>query len=163
MLISSLFSLYIIRNILKVEVTSSLFAERPVICDHYTYTLSREPLILQVEALKLFYRYVKILIGKILTMKLWFVKVIKIFPRQTFAPYGNDTGAYFITTCQELCFKRWHLPLLFVTGYWITDPNVTLGLFHFIAQLIATFIHSSIALPGLADWSTFLEQVLLTM
>ena len=35
----------------------------------------------------------------------------------------------------------------FVTGFWRTDQNVTLGLFHFIAQLIAILIlpmHSGI-------------------
>ena len=52
-----------------------------------------------------------------------------------------------------------------VTGYWKTDQNVKLDLFHFLAQLIATYIHylSPVALTDLADWSAFLELVLLTM
>ena len=52
-----------------------------------------------------------------------------------------------------------------VTGYWKTDQNVTLGLFHLLAQLIDILIHypSTVALTGLADWSVFLELVLLTM
>ena len=54
---------------------------------------------------------------------------------------------------------------IFVTGFWKTDQNVTLGLFYFIVQLIVTLIHypCTVALTGLADWSAFLRQVLQTM
>ena len=57
--------------------------------------------------------------------------------------------------CKSLC----------VTGFWKTNRNVALGLLHFITQPIATLIHYSctVALPGLADWSAFLERVLPTM
>ena len=43
---------------------------------------------------------------------------------------------------------------VYITGFWKTDQNVTFGLFHFIC---------TVALPGLVDWSAFLEQILLTM
>ena len=53
----------------------------------------------------------------------------------------------------------------FVTGFWKTDQIVTLGQFHFIGAAngytCALHIHSAI-IPGLVDWSAFVEQVLLT-
>ena len=54
---------------------------------------------------------------------------------------------------------------VFVTGFWKTDRIVTLGLFHFMAQLMATLIHYTFTLPlsGLVDWSAFLEQLLPTL
>ena len=50
-----------------------------------------------------------------------------------------------------------------MTGYWKTDQNDKLGLFHFIGPLIATLIHCpcTVALTSIADWSAFLELVLL--
>ena len=53
----------------------------------------------------------------------------------------------------------------YVTGFWKTDQIVTLGLFHLIGPVIATLIHYpfTVALPGLTDWSAFLEPVFLTM
>ena len=58
-----------------------------------------------------------------------------------------------------------HLNTHLVAGYWKTNQNVTLGLFNFMAQLIATLIHypCTVTLTTLADWSAFLELVLLTM
>ena len=50
-----------------------------------------------------------------------------------------------------------------MTGFWRTDRNVSLYLFHLLTQLIiiATLIHylCTVALTGLAGWSTFLEQI----
>ena len=53
----------------------------------------------------------------------------------------------------------------YVTGYWKTDRIVTLGLFHLLAQLMATLVHYTytVQLPGLVDWSAFLERVLPTL
>ena len=48
---------------------------------------------------------------------------------------------------------------LYVTGFWKTDQIITLGLFHFLAQLMATLVHYTYTVPspGLVDWSAFLE------
>ena len=51
---------------------------------------------------------------------------------------------------------------------WIleTDQIVTVGLFHFIGPAngyIRTLHIYTVPLPGLTDWSAFLEQVLPTM
>ena len=48
---------------------------------------------------------------------------------------------------------------LYVTGFWKTDQIVTLGLFNFLAQLMATLVHYTYTVPspGLVDWSAFLE------
>ena len=57
------------------------------------------------------------------------------------------------------------LPLImknaYVTGFWKTDQDVTLGLFHFIgpAKQLHSYIHYPWALLILVDWSAFLEQV----
>ena len=53
-------------------------------------------------------------------------------------------------------------------GFWNTDQIVKLGLFHIVsAQLRGSYTliyyPFTVALPGLADWSAFLEQVLLTL
>ena len=53
-----------------------------------------------------------------------------------------------------------HNSKTFVTGFWKTNQNITLGL---SAQLMATLVHYPLTVPGLADWSAFPEQVLLTM
>ena len=52
-----------------------------------------------------------------------------------------------------------------VTRFWKTDRIVTLDLLHLLAQLMAILVHYTytVSLPGLVDWSAFLEQVLLTM
>ena len=46
-----------------------------------------------------------------------------------------------------------------VTGFWKTNQIITLGLFHLLAKLIATFMRYPFTepLPGLVDWSAFLE------
>ena len=51
------------------------------------------------------------------------------------------------------------MQLLYVTGFWKADQIFTLGLFHLLTQLMAILIHHlcTVALPGLADWSAFLE------
>ena len=48
---------------------------------------------------------------------------------------------------------------LIVTGSWETDQIVTLGLLHFIGQLMATLVHYifTMSVSGLVDWSGFLE------
>ena len=51
-----------------------------------------------------------------------------------------------------------------MTGFWKTDQNVTLGLFHFIgpANSHTHTLHlylRTVALPGLADWSAFADHV----
>ena len=56
----------------------------------------------------------------------------------------------------------------YVTGFWKTDRIVTLGLFHFIGPAIAngytcTLYTYTVQLPGLVDWSAFLERVLPTL
>ena len=54
----------------------------------------------------------------------------------------------------------------FVTGYWKTDHNVTLGQLHFIGPANShtyALPICTVALTGLADWSAFLELVLPTM
>ena len=58
------------------------------------------------------------------------------------------------------------LPLImkkvYVTGFWKTDQDVTLGLFHLIGpakQLHSYITHLLWALLVLVDWSAFLEQV----
>ena len=47
-----------------------------------------------------------------------------------------------------------------VTAFWKTNQIVTLGLFHLLAQLMATLIHYPITvpLPGLANWSAFRSE-----
>ena len=49
-----------------------------------------------------------------------------------------------------------------MTGLWKTNQIVTLGL---LAKLMATLIHYpfTVPLPGLANWSAFLEPVLPTL
>ena len=47
-----------------------------------------------------------------------------------------------------------------VTEFWKTDRIVTLGLFLLLAQLMATLVNYTYAVPalsGLADWSASLE------
>ena len=46
-----------------------------------------------------------------------------------------------------------------------TNQKVTLSLFHFIGPANTYTIHYQLimALPGLADWYVFLEQVLMTL
>ena len=58
------------------------------------------------------------------------------------------------------------LPLImknaYVTGFWKTDQDVTLGLFYFIVpakQLHSYITHLLWALLVLVDWFAFLEQV----
>ena len=55
--------------------------------------------------------------------------------------------------------------IIIVTGFWKTDRNVTLGIFHLLAQLMATLIHYTFSLPlsGLVDRSAFLERLLPTL
>ena len=58
-------------------------------------------------------------------------------------------------------FSGFNRYIIYVTGYWKTDRNVTLGLFHFIGPA-DSHTHSlpmHCALIGLADWSAFLELV----
>ena len=54
---------------------------------------------------------------------------------------------------------------VYVTGFRKTDRNVTLGLFNFIvpANSHTHTVPVYCGIPGLADWSAFLEQVLLTI
>ena len=51
---------------------------------------------------------------------------------------------------------------VYVTEFYKTNQIVTLGLSILLAQLIATLVHYAyiVPLPGLVDWSAFLEQVL---
>ena len=51
----------------------------------------------------------------------------------------------------------------YVTGFWKTNQIVTVT--HLLAQLMATLIHytCTVPLPGLVNWSAFLEQVLPTL
>ena len=62
---------------------------------------------------------------------------------------------------------REHIKLykLYVTGFWRTDQIVTLGLSILLAKLMATLVHYAytLPLPGLVDWSAFLEPVLPTL
>ena len=53
----------------------------------------------------------------------------------------------------------------FVIRFWKTDWILTLGLFHFIGQLMATLVHYTytVPLPDLIDWCGFLEQLLPTL
>ena len=53
----------------------------------------------------------------------------------------------------------------YVTEFWKTVQVVTLVLFHFIGPVNATLIHYpfTVPLPGLANWSAFLEQVFSTL
>ena len=55
--------------------------------------------------------------------------------------------------------------IIYVTGFWITDRIVTLGLIHLMAQLMAMLVHYTYTVPlaGLVDWSAFLERVLPTL
>ena len=48
---------------------------------------------------------------------------------------------------------------LYVTGFWKTDRNVTLDLFHFIgpANGYPHTLHIHTAIVSLVDWSAFLE------
>ena len=41
----------------------------------------------------------------------------------------------------------------YVTGFWKTEQNITLGLFHLLPQLMPTLIYYpfTVPLPGLAD------------
>ena len=53
--------------------------------------------------------------------------------------------------------------LINVTGFWKTDQNITLGLFHFIAQPRNSYIYTlylpmNCGTPGLADWSALVEH-----
>ena len=53
----------------------------------------------------------------------------------------------------------------YMIGYWKTNWNTTLGLCTYsilLPQLLATFKHyaCTVALPGLANWSTFVEEFL---
>ena len=54
---------------------------------------------------------------------------------------------------------------IIVTGFWKTDQNVTLGLFHFIGQTngYTRILHITVSVSGLVDWSAFLEQLLPTL
>ena len=51
------------------------------------------------------------------------------------------------------------MPVLYVNGFWKTNQIVTLGLFYFIGPA-NSYTHAlpiRSAIPGLADWSAFLE------
>ena len=76
--------------------------------------------------------------------------------------------------CMYVCtYVRMHLCIhLYVCNYicdWIFEKpiemsHLTYSYFILFAQLIATLIHypCTVALPGFADWSSFLEWVLST-
>ena len=53
----------------------------------------------------------------------------------------------------------------YVTRFWKTNQIVTLGLLHLLTQLMATLIHYTytVPLPGLVNWSAFLERILPTL
>ena len=54
---------------------------------------------------------------------------------------------------------------VYVTGFWKTDQIVTLVLSILLAQLMATLVRYTytVQLPGLVNWSAFLERVLPTL
>ena len=60
---------------------------------------------------------------------------------------------------------RYTVLAIYVTGFWKTDHNVTLGQLHFLgpANSHTHTLSMHCAIPGLAAWSAFLEQILPTM
>ena len=61
--------------------------------------------------------------------------------------------------CTKECIEL--LMFMFVIGFWKTNLARSI----LLAQLKATLIHHTytVQLPGLVDWSAFLERVLLTL
>ena len=66
-----------------------------------------------------------------------------------------------IIKCHVSVIRFTFVKKLFVTGFCKTSHIVTVGLLHFIGAANA-YTHT-LPLPGLANWSAFLEQVLKTL
>ena len=84
----------------------------------------------------------------------------------------NDICVYDICVsvlCVCVCVRLCVFVCVCVTGFSKTDQIVTLGLFHFVGPVNGythtLHIHNTytVQLPGLVDWSAFLERVLPTL
>ena len=85
---------------------------------------------------------------------------LTVVPTVLASYWWDQRWASLISCITYHVYSRMHLTN--VTGFWKTDQIVILGLFHFIGQLMATLVHYTytVPLPGLANWSAFLERVL---
>ena len=65
----------------------------------------------------------------------------------------------------ELLFCKVHTYIILCDCIFETDQKITLVLFRFIGPANTYTIHYPLttALPGLADWSAFMEQVFMTV
>ena len=64
----------------------------------------------------------------------------------------------------QFCVLTWFIfagLVIYVTGFWKTNEIVTLGLFYFIGQPMATLIYYpfTVPLPGLVDWSEVMSTM----